>query len=148
MGQANLLGGAGGGGIRQKSITQEGYDALTKEQRENPYIIWIITNPKTSAIGNVTVDNLIVKATIWNNYQSLSVDDRLDPHVQWIITDKNLEDLAAMGYGAQNTGQGSSLYEIAAEMDHAKLVERYIQLEQRVGQMESALTRITAILNG
>lgn len=149
MGQANLLGGAGGGGIRQKTITQEAYDALSKAERENEYIVWIISNPKKSAIGSgMSVDNLTVKATIWNTYQSLSVDDKLDPHVQWIITDKNIEDLAAMGFGAQNVGQGSSLYNIAAEMDHAQLVEAYVQLAHRVSEIETSLVRISEILNG
>lgn len=149
MGQANLLGGAGGGGLRNKKITQAEYNALPKSERENPYIIWIITDPDKSTLGGgVTVDNLVIKATIWKTYQSLSDEDKLDPHVQWLITDKNREDLVSMGFGAQNLGKGSALYNIAAEMDHAQLVEFVVRLSTRVSQMETAMQQMADILNG
>lgn len=147
MGQANLLGGAGGGGIREKSITQARYDALTKSERENPYIIWIITDNRDVAIDGRPVSELQTRATIWNTYQSLSDDDRLDPKVQWIITDKSVDDLLAMGFSAQGQERGSQLYNITAEIDHQQLVALVNDLRRRVAQLEDALTKTSDVLN-
>ena len=153
MGQANLLGGAGGGGIREKSITQAAYDALSTAEKNNPYVIWVISDADKSAIGPVNVNganisNLKTKATVWNTYLSLSDDDKLDPTVQWIITDKNQSDLPSMGFGVQHLGQGSQLYNIVAELDHAALVSLVVDVVQRLGVVEEALAAMTEALKG
>ena len=153
MGQANLLGGAGGGGLREKPITQAAYNALSTAERNNPYVIWVITDADKNAIGTVNVNaanvsNLKTKATVWSTYQSLSDDDRNDPSVQWIITDKNQSDLPSMGFGVQHLGQGSQLYNIVAELDHASLVSLVVDLVQRVDTVEDTLAAITDALKG
>jgi hypothetical protein len=111
MGDALLFGGgSSAGGIRQKKITKEAYLNLSESDRNNPYIVWIITNADATDFTNVYGSEIVVKALCWEAYCNLADEDRLDVGTVWIISDKTPDELAALSV---DTSSGSKFYNIA-----------------------------------
>lgn len=110
MGEALLFGGGGGAsGLRNKSITKEAYLNLTEEEKNNPYVVWIIKNADATDFTNVNGAEVIVKALCWEAYRKLSEEDKMDPAVVWVISDKTPEELSILDI---NTSGGSKYYNI------------------------------------
>lgn len=109
MGDALLFGGTGGGGLRNKAITKSGYQSLSEADRNNPYIIWIITDEDGGEIDTDGGTTSVVKIIHWSAYNSLSEEDRLDPNTVWIIPDLDEDDLPKLNI---DTGSGSRVYPI------------------------------------
>lgn len=116
MGNAFLVGGGSASGIREKSVTYEEYQALPDDQKNNPYIIWLVKDKSATDYGGANAGQAKTKIALWETYKALPTDEQLDPSVVWIISDKNLSDMVELGYGV-NESQGSKLYNIAADTD-------------------------------
>ena len=86
MGDALLFGGSGGGGLRNKRITKRGYESLSDADKNNPYIIWIITDDDGSDFGATGTES-VVKIIHWEAYNQLAESDKLDPRTVWVIAD-------------------------------------------------------------
>ncbi|MCM1220242.1 MAG: hypothetical protein NC548_37710 [Lachnospiraceae bacterium] len=145
MGNALLVGGGGGGGIREKRITYEAYMALSEADRQNPYIIYLVEDRYATDLGNDGTIPITMKSTVWSVYERLSYDDRMDPNIVWMITDKTPKDLAELGISPA-PGNGTSLYNIAAELDTYYLTNLFLDIRQRVIAIEQALAQITEAL--
>lgn len=145
MGNALLVGGGGGGGIREKRITYEAYMALSEADKQNPYVIYLVEDRNATDLGNDGTIPIKMKSTVWSVYEQLSYDDKMDANVMWMITDKNPKDLAELGI-TPAPGNGTSLYNIAAELDTYFLTNLFLDLRQRVVAIEGALSQITEAL--
>lgn len=146
MGEAFLVGGGAGGGVRNKPISAANYEKLSESDKLNPYVIWVITDKDASNLGAiVSGEPVTTKVCVWSVYQSLSVDDKMDPRTVWIISDKSPKDLADLGYGATQ-GQGSQLYDITGELDLHKVKKAVIELTERVNEITKVLNGISVIL--
>lgn len=111
MGDALLFGSGGSsGGIRQKPITKEAYLNLSESEKNNPYVIWVITNADATDFTNVYGSDVVVKALCWEAYISLSEGDRFDSGTLWIITDKTPEELSVESI---DTSSGSKYYNVS-----------------------------------
>ena len=59
MGDALLFGGGGGAsGIRTKNISKAAYDNLPEEKKNDPKVVWIITDADAYDYGASYADNL------------------------------------------------------------------------------------------
>lgn len=145
MGNALLVGGGGGGGIREKRITHEAYMALSEADRQNPYVIYLVEDRNATDLGNDGTIPIRMKSTVWSVYEQLPYDDKMDENVMWMITDKTPKDLAELGI-TPAPGNGTSLYNIAAELDTYYLTQLFLNLRERVEAIENALTQITEAL--
>lgn len=111
MGDALLFGGGGSsGGIRQKKITKEAYLNLSESERNNPYVVWIITNADATDFTNVYGSEIVVKAICWESYCKLADEDKMDANTLWFISDKTEEELAILSI---DTSSGSRYYNVA-----------------------------------
>lgn len=145
MGNALLVGGGGGGGIREKRISYEAYMALSETDKQNPYVIYLVEDRNATDLGNDGTIPIKIKSTVWSVYEQLSYDDRTDPNVVWMITDKNPKDLAELGI-TPTPGNGTSLYNIAAELDTYFLTNLFLNMRQDVDEIKLALAQITEAL--
>lgn len=145
MGNALLIGGGTGGGIRQKRITYEAYMALPEADKQNPFVIYIVEDRYATDLGNDGTIPIVMKSTVWSVYQQLSDDDKNDDHVVWVITDKDPKDLPELGI-RPTPGNGTSLYNIAAELDTYYLTQLFLDLRERVSTIEQAMKQLTDIL--
>lgn len=109
MGDALLFGGSSGGGLRNKPITKSGYESLSEADRNNPYIIWVITNDDGTDFIAEDGTESVLKAIHWDAYCSLDEEDKMDPHTVWIIVDLSEEDYAKLNI---DTSGGSRIYTI------------------------------------
>lgn len=110
MGEALLFGGGGGAsGLRNKPITKEAYMNLSEEERNNPYVIWIIKNADATDFTNMYGAEVTVKALCWDAYTKLADEDKMDPSIVWVISDKTPEELSILGI---DTSNGSKYYNI------------------------------------
>lgn len=146
MGNALLVGGGAGGGIREKRISYEAYNALSEADKQNPYVIYIVEDKYATDLGNDGTVPLVMKSTVWSVYVQLSEDDKNDDHVIWVITDKDPKDLPELGI-TPAPGNGTSLYNIAAECDTYYLTNLFLNLRERVINIENSLRQITEIFN-
>lgn len=108
MGDALLFGGSGGGGLRNKRITKRGYESLSDADKNNPYIIWIITDDDGSDFGATGAES-VVKIIHWEAYNQLAESDKLDPRTVWVIADLSEEDYAKLNV---DTSTGGRIYNI------------------------------------
>lgn len=110
MGDALLFGGSSGGGLRNKRITKSGYESLSEADKNNPYIIWVITNDDGTDFVSEDGTESVVKAIHWESYNKLADEDKMDPHTIWIIADLSEEDYNKLNIDTD----GKRVYNIGA----------------------------------
>lgn len=111
MGDALLFGGSSGGGLRNKRITKSGYESLSDADKNNPYIIWVITNDDGTDFISEDGTESVVKAIHWESYSKLADEDKLDPHTVWVIVDLTEEDYAKLNI---DTSNGARVYNVGS----------------------------------
>lgn len=111
MGDALLFGGSSGGGIRNKKITKSGYESLSEADKNNPYVIWIITDDDGTNFTSKDGTELVIKAIHYETYCQLAEEDKNDPTVVWTIVDLDEDDFAKLN---MDTSSGSRFYNVGA----------------------------------
>ena len=97
MGDALLFGGSSGsGGLREKLISYEAYNALPPEEQNNPNIIWVITNTDHLDFSETYGSNCVIKTICWDAYCNLDELQKNDSGILWVIRDKTPEELSLL----------------------------------------------------
>lgn len=109
MGEALLIGASSGGGIRNKKITKSGYSSLSDADKNNPYIIWIITDDDGTNFTSKDGSELVVKAIHYETYCLLDDIDKNNPTVLWVIVDLHEGDYSKLNL---DTTSGSRFYNV------------------------------------
>lgn len=109
MGEALIYGGGGSSGLRNKPITKEAYENLSDADKQNPHVIWIITNDNGDDFHNTYGIEAVTKILCWEAYCNLSEEEKKDPDTIWVISDKTPEELSLLDI---TTNNGSKYYDL------------------------------------
>ena len=135
-------GGSGSSGIRTKKITAAEYENLSDNDRNNPYVIWLIVDRNASDSNGLITDKAITKICTWDVYKNLPDYEKYDEKTIWIISDKSESDIASLGFTVSDKNR-ARLYDYAADIDAGSMLATINMLVNKANEHSEMLSPVS-----